>query len=215
MFIFAGARIISLLVNMLTRQPIPELNGAFAHPRPLIQDVPPQDSVAEDIGHVVRRVHSELRLLLLERDAIVKRILVIKHVVVGLADVFGTHVIDKELRELIYKGSSRGMARSDEGLTSVCRRALMESSEPLTTRQLCGWMQERNPSVFARQKKPTNSVVVVLRRLVSYGEVKDGVNESDVRTWQWIGHRQGDDVFGNSSAPDRGAATDAASLFPG
>jgi hypothetical protein len=193
----------------------PELNDVLAHPPLLAQAVSTQDSVNEDIGHVVGRIRSELRLLLLERAAIVKRIGVIKHTIVGLADVFGTEVIDKDLQELVSKGSSRGTARSDEGLTSVCRRAQMESSEPLTTRQLCGWTQERNPSIFARQKKPTNSVVVVLRRLVSYGEVKDGVNESDVRTWQWIGHRQGDDVFGNSSAPDRGPATDAASSFPG
>lgn len=191
------------------RQPIPELNGELAHPRPLVQSASTQDSVPEDIGHVLGRVHSELRLLLLERAAIMKKIGAIKHIIVGLADVFGIHVIDKELQELISKGSSSGTARSDAGLTSVCRRILMESSEPLTTRQLCGWIQERNPSVFARQKKPTNSVVVVLRRLVSYGEIKDGVNERDVRTWQWIGPRQGDEVFGNSAQQDRGVATES------
>jgi len=193
----------------LMRQPFPELDGAFTHPRPLIQDVSPQDSVPEDIGHVMGRVHSELRFLLLERAAIVKRIGVIKHMIAGLADVFGIHVIDKDLQELISKGSSRGTARSDEGLTTVCRKTLMESSEPLTTRQLCSCIQERNPSVFARQKKPTNSVVVVLRRLISYGEVKDGVNERDVRTWQWIGHRQRDEVFGNSSPQDQEVTTDS------
>jgi hypothetical protein len=194
----------------------PESNDVLARPRPLAQGVSTRDSVTtEDIGHVVGRVHSELRLLLLQRAAIVKRIGVIKHIIVGLADVFGTDVIDKELQDLLSKTSSRGTARSDQGLTSVCRRTLMEFSEPLTTPQLCGWIQEKNPAVLARQKQPTNSVTVVLRRLVSYGEVKDGVNERDVRTWQWIGPRQRDEVVDNSLPSDPGIATDAARPSPG
>jgi hypothetical protein len=144
----------------------------------------------------------------------VKRIGVIKHIVVGLADVFGADVVDEELRELISKPSACRTARSDQGLTSVCRRTLMKFSEPLTTRQLCDWIQEKSPSVLARQKKPVNSVTIVLRRLVSYGEVRDGVNERDVRTWQWIGPRQSDEAFGNSSTQDRDTA-DAASPSQG
>jgi hypothetical protein len=194
----------------------PELNDVLAHSRSLAQGVSTRDPVTtEDIGHVVDRVRSELRLLLLQRAAIVKRIGVIKHIIVGLADVFGTGVIDKELQDLLSKPSSRRTARSDQGLTSVCRQTLMEVSEPLTTRQLCGWIQEKNPAVLARQKQPTNSVTVVLRRLVSYGEVKDGVNEGDVRTWQWIGPRQRDEVVDNTLPSDPGIATDATSASPG
>jgi hypothetical protein len=194
----------------------PELNDVLAHSQPLAQGVSTCDPVTtEDIGHVVGRVRSELRLLLLQRAAIVKRIGVIKHIIVGLADVFGTGVIDKELQDLLSKRSSPRTARSDQGLTSVCRQTLMEVSEPLTTRQLCGWIQEKNPAVLARQKQPTNSVTVVLRRLVSYGEVKDGVNEGDVRTWQWIGPRQRDEVVDNALPSDPGIATDATSASPG
>lgn len=187
----------------------PELNNVLAHSRPLAQSVSTPDSFTEDIGHVVGRIHSELRLLLLQRAAIVKRIKVITHIIVGLADVFGADVIDKELQNLLSKRSSRGMARSDEGLISVCRRTLMEFSEPLTTRQLCGWIQKRNPAVLGQGKQPTNSVTAVLRRLVSYGEVKDGVNEGDVRTWLWIGARQPGEVVDNSPPLDPEIATDA------
>lgn len=193
----------------------PEFNGALAHRRPSTPGVPAWDANTEDIGHVIGRVHSELKFLLLERAAIVKRIGVIKHIIIGLADIFGSDVIDKELQELISKQSACRTAPSDQGFTSVCRRTLMRSSEPLTTRQLCDRIQEKHPAVLARQKQPTNSVTVVLRRLVSYGEVKDGVNESDVRTWQWIGPRQRDDVVENSSTAEPGIATDAASQSPG
>jgi hypothetical protein len=194
-------------------QLFPELKGALVHPRSLTQGVSTQGSVSVDIEQVVGRVRSELQLLLTERAAIVKRIRAIKLIIVGLADVFGADVVDKELLNLISR-RSRETARSDQGLTDVCRRTLMEPSEPLTTRQVCDLIQETTPSVLARQTKPTNSVTVVLRRLVSYGEVKDGVNEKNVRTWQWIGSRQRDAAVEPSSLPDLGGATDAANPSP-
>jgi hypothetical protein len=187
-------------------QHVQELKGCH-DAAPLTQGVSAQGANTEDIGHVIERLQSELQLLLLQRAAIVKRIGVIKHIIVGLADVFGADMVDKELQDLLSKRTNYAKTRSDPGLTEMCRRVLMEFSEALTVRQVCGRIQETNPSVLARQKQPTNSVTVVLRRLVSYREVKDSVNESDVRTWQWVGPRQRDGVVEESS-PDAPATLD-------
>lgn len=167
---------------------------ALGQTRSLQEEGSSQAANTEDVGHVVARVKHELQFLLLERAAIVKRIGVIRHTIAGLADVFGAGIADEELRELLSKESARRRPCSNPGLTDLCRLTLMESSQPLTTHQLCGRMQEKSPSIFARHKQPTNSVTVVLRRLVSYGEVQDGVNERDRRTWLWIGPRRHDGV---------------------
>jgi hypothetical protein len=164
----------------MSRQQTP-VRSVLAYNRPLTSGCPEEGANAEDLGHISERLHCELRVLHLERALIVKRIGAIKQVIAGLADVFGVDIIGKELQGLISKGSAHGTTRCTPGLTDVRRRALMESSEPLTVRQVCGRIQETNPSIFARQKQPTNSVTVVLRRLVSYGGVKDCMNERSVR----------------------------------
>ena len=160
-----------------------------------------QDTNTEDTERVVERIQHELQLLLQERAAIVKRIGVIKDTLVGLADVFGADIINEELQDLLFERSPRRTPRSHPGLTDACRRTLMELSQPLTTRQLCDRIQEVNPSVLVGHKQPMASVSVVLRRLVSYGEVQDGVNEKDGRTWLWIGPRQRDEAAEDSSLP--------------
>jgi hypothetical protein len=172
----------------MPQQP-PELNGALA------QGVSTKAATTEEIGDVIGRIHRELQLLLLERAAIVKRIGVIRHTIVGLADVFGADVIDQGLQYLLLPSAGR----RTRGLTDVCRRMLMKFSQPLTTRQLCDRIQETDPSVLTRQKCPTTSVGVVLRRLVNYGQVQDGLSE-DGRTWLWIGARQRDDFAEHSSS---------------
>jgi hypothetical protein len=191
-----------------------QVSSVLTYHRPLTSGGPEEGANAEDLGHVIERLHHELRMLHLERALIVKRIGAIKQVIAGLADVFRVDVIDKELQSLISKGSAHGTTRCNPGLTDVCRRALMESSEPLTVRQVCGRIQETNPPIFARQKHPTNSVTVVLRRLVSYGEVKDCMNERSVRAWLWIGPRLRDETVEHSSASGTGIATGTASPSP-
>lgn len=151
-----------------------------------------------DIGqteHLIVRIQQELQLLLREREAIVKRIGVIKHTLAGLTDIFGSDIVTEELRDLLSVRSAHPHTRrSHPGLTETCRRILMGLSQPITARQLCGRIEQENPSVLERNKNPTASVAVVLRRLVSYREVLDTVNERDGRTWLWVGARQHDFV---------------------
>ncbi|MGA8272447.1 MAG: hypothetical protein WB919_12880 [Candidatus Sulfotelmatobacter sp.] len=162
----------------------------------------------EDFERVAGWAQAELKLLLLKRDAIAKRVRIIKTTIVGLADVFGSAIADEELRGLLSKLPARRTFHARRGLTEACRRTLRESARPLSTRELCSRIEESSPEVFARQKEPRVSVTVVLRRLVNYGEVQDNINERKVRTWLWIGARESDEVVTNSfPLPIEGEAT--------
>ena len=61
----------------------------------------------------------------------------------------------------------------------------MEDGQPLTVRQLCDRIRQDNPALFARHRELSASVAVVVKRLERYGEVLDGFNERDKRTWLW------------------------------
>src|ERR1022692_1824806 len=104
-----------------------KVSSVSAYHRPLTPGVPEVGANAEDIGHVVERVHRELKVLQLERALIVKRIGAIKQIIGGLADVFGADVIGKELQDMFSKRFAQGTTRSDPGLTDVCRQTLMQS----------------------------------------------------------------------------------------
>jgi hypothetical protein len=165
--------------------------------------MPHQHVAPEEIEHVVRGMRQELPSLLLERAAIVKRIGTIKRTVAGLADVFGDNVSSGKLRDFFAKRTARCGSRSRPGLTGTCRRILMESFEPVTTHQVWDRNQTTNPSVLARHRRPATSLAVILRRLVSYGEVGDRLNEKNVPTWLWIGPRKFEAVENPSMVPER------------
>ena len=182
--------------------------------RPLTPGVTAKGANAEDLAHVIECIHRELKALQRARALTVKRIKVIKQVIAGLADVFGSDVIDKEPQATLSRPqSAHDGTHSGPGLTDVCRQTLMKSSGPLTVRQVCARIEKTNPSILARQRQPTNSVTVVLRRLMSYGEVRHCVNGQNGRAWLWIGPRALDETVDDSPPPVTGV-TGAASASP-
>src|SRR5579863_667305 len=125
----------------------------------------------EDLEPVIGELQHRLQVLTLERAAIVKRIGIIKKTVVGLADLFGPDVINGELQDLLPLHSGpRACARS--GLTALCRQLLRETSEPLTLGEIMRQLQVKSPLRLAGQRHPENSLRVILRRLVAYGEAE-------------------------------------------
>ena len=126
-----------------------------------------------------------MQSLLIERATILKRIGVIKYTIAGLADVFGPEAVDEEMRGLLSQWPTSRTPRSHPGITEICRDILKSSKEPLTARQLLGRMQQEYSATAARQKHPSAAVSVVLRRLVTYGEAREVLNENGVRTWLW------------------------------
>jgi hypothetical protein len=150
------------------------------------ESAPALAATIDDRDHVIGRLQQHLQLLLVEQTALLKRIRLIRHTVAGLADVFGPDILNEELKRLLRKPGRHVMEHSHLGLTETCRRILMEVFEPLTVRQLCDRIRQDNPELSARHKDLTASVGVVLRRLVGYGEVRDGLNEKNGRTWLWF-----------------------------
>jgi hypothetical protein len=140
---------------------------------------------AEDPDHVIGRLQRELQLLLCEQTALLKRIRLVRHTLAGLAYIFGSDIIDAELERLLNEHGRRDNEQSHPGLTETCRRILMEECSPLTVRQLCDKIRQCNPILFARHKDLSASVAVVMKRLESYGEVLEGFNDGDKRTWVW------------------------------
>lgn len=136
--------------------------------------------------HVIGRIQQELVVLLREREAIVNRIAVIKRTLVGLSAIFGPDKVNGVLGDLLSAQSAqRHTRRSHPGLTDTCRRILRGLSQQITVRQLCDRIEQEEPSLSERHQFLTNSVTVVLKRLVSYGEVLETANEKDGRTWLW------------------------------
>jgi hypothetical protein len=134
----------------------------------------------EEMKPVIGQLQSELRVLKLERAAILKRIAMIRKTLVSLADLFGPDVINGyHLLSL----ESAPHFRTHTGLTDLCRQLLRESSVPLTARQILGQLQERSPGV-AGHRHPLNSLRMILKRLVAYGEAEELLTEEGLRAWK-------------------------------
>jgi hypothetical protein len=140
----------------------------------------------DPVDRVAGWAQQELDLLLLKRTAIAKRITLIRSTLAGLAVVFGSDVIAQQLPAPLSKSSMQHTLHRSPGLTRVCRQTLMGSQQPLTTTEIYHRIQKTNPEILARHKYPKVALSVVLRRLVTYREVCDGINEQHLRTWLWI-----------------------------
>jgi hypothetical protein len=138
------------------------------------------------VEEVVRQAHEELRQLLQQRAEVMRRIGTIKQTIAGLANLFGDAVLSDELLELIDRKSSG----RQPGFTKSCRTVLMDSSQPLSARDVCDRIQQKTPPMLARHKDPMASVTTVLNRLVAYGEAKAVVLDNGRRAWQWITEAQ-------------------------
>jgi hypothetical protein len=142
--------------------------------------IPVHSASHEELEPVIGPLQSELRVLKLERAAILKRMGVIKKTIIGLADLYGSDVINDELRGLLALQAATRF-RTHTGLTDLCRQMLSEASEPLTARQILGQIQERAPVGLVGDRHPLNSLRMILRRLVAYGEAEESVSEKGLR----------------------------------
>ncbi|MGA8618177.1 MAG: hypothetical protein WB660_06595 [Candidatus Sulfotelmatobacter sp.] len=161
---------------ILTNNPI-EREGTDTEPLSV------QSPKHEELEPVIGQLQSQLRVLKLERAAIVKRIGIIKKTVVGLADLFGSDVIKGDLQDLLPLQSAP-RSRTHRGLTDLCRELLMEASEPLTVRQILRQLQDKSPGGVDRQRHPENSLRVILSRLVAYGEAEELRTKEGLCAWK-------------------------------
>ncbi|MBZ5683206.1 MAG: hypothetical protein LAO24_24205 [Acidobacteriia bacterium] len=141
----------------------------------------------DHVQQVVQQAHEELRHLMQQRAELVKRIGTVKQTILGLARLFGTDVLSKELLDMVAEQKSKG---SQPGFTKTCRMILMESERPMSARDVCIKIHEVAPTVPARHKDLIASVTTVLNRLADYGEAEAVALPNGRRAWQWIAQRK-------------------------
>jgi hypothetical protein len=134
------------------------------------------------VEQVIKAAHDELLQLMQQRAEIVKRIGTVKQTIVGLANLFGDHVLGDDLLELI----DRKPNGRQPGFTKACRTVLMEARHPLCAREVCHELERRSPAILSRHKDPMASVTTVLNRLVDYGEARSLSNDRGRRVWEWV-----------------------------
>jgi len=130
---------------------------------------------------VIELAHSKLCGLIQEREAIIKRMTVLKQTIAGLIEIFGADGVSKEYLDLV-KPPRRHRGNS---LTQICRAVLAKASEPLTAYELVENIKAADVALIQRQKNPIASVCSILNRLAFYGEVRSVVAGSGRRQWVW------------------------------
>lgn len=136
---------------------------------------------------VARQVQIELRELLRQRSAVMRRIGTVKRTVAGLAALFGNESLSPDLRELM-DGETR-IRRT--GFTRTVRAILMEADAVMSAREVCERINQRDPGMLARHKDPVASVTTVLNRLVAYGEAQRVQSGPHKCAWQWAAELSG------------------------
>ena len=134
------------------------------------------------VEQVLKAAHDELLQLMQQRAEVMKRIGTVKQIIVGLANLFGDHVLGDDLLELI----DRKPNGRQPGFTKACRTVLMEAGRPLGAREVCQELEKRSPAILSRHKDPLASVTTVLNRLVDYGEARSLSNDRGRRVWAWV-----------------------------
>jgi hypothetical protein len=149
------------------------------------------------LRQVIELAHSELHGLMREREAIIKRMTVLKQTIAGLVEIFGADSISKEHLDL----AQRPRRRRGTSLTQICRAVLARASEPLTAHELVEGIRAEDVTLIQRQKNPIASVSSILGRLASYGEVRSAVAGSGRRQWLWTKADENDRPRCGESAP--------------
>ena len=142
----------------------------------------PNRSRSNELELILDHAGHELKSLLQQRAEIAKRIVITKRTILGLSKLFGESVLPAELARLV-DGSPQ---KRCQGLTSQCRRILMESGLAYSAVELYQQLTAREPTLLMRHKDPLASVTTILNRLKSYGEVAVSSKAGGQRVWAWI-----------------------------
>jgi len=84
---------------------------------------PGEPPPAEGLQHTVGFIEMELRALNLRKNRLSERIVAIKQTITGLAELFGTEVVDQQLPSVRFS-EPPGRRRAQPGLTDSCRQLL-------------------------------------------------------------------------------------------
>jgi hypothetical protein len=178
----------SLMDSAKTNVPVPVLPMEFIpsgqNISPSVEQFDQMASLPPNITgarQVISLAQGELRGLMQEREAIVKRITVLRQTIAGLVEIFGADSVSKEQLDFV----KRPHRRRGKSMTQVCRAVLAGASEPLTAHELVEGIRAADVTLIQRQKNPIASVSSILGRLASSGEVRSVVAGSGRRHWVW------------------------------
>jgi hypothetical protein len=138
-----------------------------------------------EVEQVVKLAGDELKLLLTQRVALLRRLAVLRRTIAGLVEMFGDDVLPEETRALIKVTTPRSRG---SGLTEACRAVLSNSSQPLTAREVVDGIRAMNGDLIRHHKDPVSSVTSILQRLGSYGEATTRISQSGRRLWAAVGN---------------------------
>ncbi len=156
---------------------------------------------------VIQSAREEMHDLLGRRAELMKRIGTIKQTLSGLADLFGEALFDDQLLQLLDRKTVR-----HSGFTRACRTVLMNSSGPLSARQVRDQVRKKFPGLIERHKDALASVTTVLTRLVQYSEATCHVLAPGRRVWQWVSDQPGNQPV-TASGGDRSPITPVDALM--
>jgi len=134
------------------------------------------------VQQVLESAQKQLHDLHKQRNEVTRRIVTVKRMLISLAEMFGESEFCDELLQNV--GLKR--AGKQRGLTSTCRKILMESSIPISTRKLQEEVGKIDPDLLTAHKDPQASLITILNRLVRYGEIEPLLGENGRREWKWI-----------------------------
>ena len=135
--------------------------------------------VCEELLTVLKELEQEFQLLSASRDEVSKRIASVKQTISGLNNLFGMSVTEVQ--------SQSQHPRRVAGLTNLCRQIVSNNSGPVTLVDLIERIQQECPEKIAHHQHPQNSLMVILKRLVDYGEIIEVKNGGSVRAWTVAG----------------------------
>ena len=154
----------------------------------------------DHVNEVIRETEQQLRQLMAERKAIVKRIRTVKQTITGLANMFNEAVTDPASLELI----GRYRRSRPRGLTQACRQVLLDAGRPLNSRDLLDGLKRRAPALLASHADSMATINTILNRLVEYGEVTLVSVERGKREWLWSGTTPNEPSPQNVNSPGSG-----------
>lgn len=124
-------------------------------------------------------VRREMKALATELREVEGEIAAVKAMIHGLSVIYGPEIAGDEVLR-----SVRPEPRTNRrGLTPACRTVLKHAERPYAVSEICAQVNELNPELLVRHRKPMASVMSVLRSMERRRQVVRG-REGGKSVWQ-------------------------------
>lgn len=145
---------------------------------------------SEGLHHTVSFIQTELRALNVRKEQLSERITTIKQIVIGLSQVFGSEVLNKQLLgvqfcETRVRHRGRHKRRKNPALSRACRIALLEHAEFMSENEVYSRIVRRGSFTFANTHLPAGAVVYELNLLCEHKQARF-IEIGNERRWQRI-----------------------------